>query len=145
MTIEQYHKSHTARFPYPTTYNIQIKNAHIFVLNGVLCDMGHVHCGIYYNCLFIISSGSASCHHAPDLYLANIMAMGGCPTNLDIIRQFWFFSRGRGEQAGRQALQQRHLYWMDRAAHSTEQQNMLQGHFFSFQLIQTKFGVPTGQ
>ena len=73
------------------------------------------------------------------------MAMGGCPTNLDIIRQFLFFSRGRGEQAVRQALQQRHLYWMDRAAHSTEQQNMLRGHFFSFQLIQTKFGVPTGQ
>ena len=37
------------------------------------------------------------------------------------------------------------LYWMERAAHSTEQQNMLRGHFFSFQLIQTKFGVPTGQ
>ena len=34
---------------------------------------------------------------------------------------------------------------MERAAHSTEQQNMLRGHFFSFQLIQTKFGVPTGQ
>ena len=44
---EQFHKSHTARFPYPTTYNIQNKDAHIFVLNCVLCDMGHVHCGIY--------------------------------------------------------------------------------------------------
>ena len=145
MTIEQFHKSHTARFPYPTTYNIQNKNAHIFVLNGVLCDMGHVHCGIYYNCLFIISSGSASCHHAPDLYLAKNghgrlpNKFGQNPTILI------FFSRGRGEGAVRQALQQRHLYWMERAAHSTEQQNMLRGHFFSFQLIQTKFGVPTGQ
>ena len=71
MTIEQSHKSHITRVPYPTTYNIQNKNAHIFVLNGVLCEMGHVHCGIYENCLFIISSGSASCHHAPDLYLAS--------------------------------------------------------------------------
>ena len=71
MTIEQSHKSHTARVPCPTTYNIQNKNAHIFVLNDVLCNIGHVHCGIYENCLFIISSGSASCHHAPDLYLAS--------------------------------------------------------------------------
>ena len=71
VTIEQSHKSHTAFVPYPTTFNIQNKNAHIFVINGVLCDMGHVHCGIYENCLFIISSGSASCHHAPDLYLAS--------------------------------------------------------------------------
>ena len=144
MTIEQFHKSHTARFPYPTTYNIQNKNAHIFVLNGVLCDMGHVHCGIYQNCLFIISSGSASCHHAPDLYLAN-NGHGRLPNKFGQNPTILIFSRGRGEGAVRQALQQRHLYWMERAAHSTEQQNMLRGHFFSFQLIQTKFGVPTGQ
>ena len=31
----------------------------------------HVHCGIYENCLFIISSGLAWCHHAPDLYMAS--------------------------------------------------------------------------
>ena len=140
VTIEQSHKSHTACVPYPTTFNIQNKNAHIFVLNGVLCDMGHVHCGIYENCLFIISSGSASCHHAPDLYL--------------VAQQIWtesdnfdFFSRGRGlgEGAVSQALRQRHLCGTERAGHSTEQQNMLRGNFFSFQLIQTKFGVPTGQ
>ena len=71
VTIEQSQKSHTACVPYPTTFNIQNKNAHIFVLNGVLCDMVHVHCGIYENCLFIISSVSASCHHTPDLYLAS--------------------------------------------------------------------------
>ena len=65
------HKSHTARVPHPTIYNIHFKNGHIFVLTGVLCDMGHVHCGIYENSLFIIISGSAWCHHAPDLYLAS--------------------------------------------------------------------------
>ena len=83
-------------FPYPTICNIQNKNAHIFVLNGVLWDMGHVHCGIYENSLFIISSGLAWCHHGPDLYLASNGhgRMAGCPTNLNGIRQLWFFSRG---------------------------------------------------
>ena len=68
---EQSHKSHTARVPYPTIYNIQNKNAYIFFLNGVLCDVEHVYCGIYENSLFIISSGLALRHHAPDLYLAS--------------------------------------------------------------------------
>ena len=80
-------------FPYPTICNIQNKDAHIFVLNGVLCDMGHVHCGIYENSLFIIRSGLAWCHHAPDLYLASNGhgRMVGCPTNLNGIRKHWFF------------------------------------------------------
>ena len=64
-------------------------------------------------------------------------------TNCSDWAQIWW--ENPGESGHWQALQQRHLYWMDRAAHSTEQQNMLRGHFFSFQLIQTKFGVPTGQ
>ena len=120
-------------FPYPTICNIQNKNAHIFVLNGVLCYMGHVHCEIYENSLFIISSGLAWCHHAPDLYLASNGhgRMAGCPTDLNGIRQLWFFSRERGEGAVRQALQQRHLCGTERAAHSTERQNMLGGGDFS--------------
>ena len=44
----------------------------------------------------------------------------------------------------RQALRQRHLCGTERAAHSTERQNMLRGNFFSFQAIETKFDVPTG-
>ena len=134
------------RFPYPTICNIQNKNAHIFVLNGVLCDMGHVLCRIYENSLFIIRSGLAWCHHAPDLYLASNShgRMVGCPTNLNGIRKHWFFSRGRGEGAVRQALRQRHLCRTEREAHSTERQNMLRGNFFSFQPIEIKFGVPIG-
>ena len=65
-------------------------------------------------------------------YTWSVMAMGGCPTNLDRIRQFWFFSRGLGDGAVRQALRQRHLCGTERAAHSTEQQNMLRGNFFQF-------------
>ena len=144
VTIEQSHKSHTACVPYPTTFNIRNKNAHIFVFNCVLCDMGHVHCGIYENCQFIISSGSDSCHHAPDLYLAS-NGHGRLPNKFGQNRTIFFFSRGRGEGAVGQALRQRHLCGTERAGHSTEQQNMLRGNFFSFQLIQTKFGVPTGQ
>ena len=90
-------------FPYPTICNIQNKNPHIFVFDGVLCDMGHVHCGIYENSLFIISSGLAWCH-APDLYLAS-NGHGrkiGCPTNLNGIRQNWIFSRG-WEEGGSEA------------------------------------------
>ena len=75
------------------------------------------------------------------------MAMGGW----SVAQQIWtesenidFFSRGRVEGAVRQALRQRHLCGTERAAHSTERQNMLRGNFFSFQLIETKFGVPTG-
>ena len=87
-------------FPYPTICNIQNKNANIFVLNGVLCDMGHVHYGIYENSLFIIRSGLAWCHHAPDLYLASNGhgRMVGCPTNLNGIRKHWFFLAGGGER-----------------------------------------------
>ena len=86
-------------FPYLTICNIQNKNAHIVVLNGVLCDMGHVHCGIYEISLFIISSGLAWCHHAPDLYLASNGhgRMAGCPTDLNGILHFLAGSGERGQ------------------------------------------------
>ena len=109
MTIEQSHKSHTARVPYPSIYNIQNKNAHILVVNGVLCDMGHVHCGIYE---IVCSSLVQDQLHIITLqtYTWPVMAMGGCPTNLNRIWQFWFFfSWGRGQGAVRQALRQRHF------------------------------------
>ena len=99
MTIE---RSHTACAPYPTIYIIQNKNVHIFVLDGVLCDMGHMHCGIHENYLFIISPGLAWCHHAPGLYLASNghgrlpNKFEGNPTTLI------FFSRGR-EEGGSEA------------------------------------------
>ena len=49
--MEYSHKSHNATPPYPH-YIIQNRNVHISVLNGVLWDMGQVHCGICEYCLF---------------------------------------------------------------------------------------------
>ena len=93
--------------------------------------MGHVHCGIYENSLlFIISSGLAWCHHAPDNKFERN------PTILN-------FLAGGGEREVRQALRQHHLCGTERAANSTERKNMLRGNFFSFQPIETKFGEPT--
>ena len=75
------------------------------------------------------------------------MAIGGW----SVAQQIWTesdkidFLAGGGERGTvKQALRQRHLCGTERAAHSTERQNMLRGNFFSFQPIETKFGVPTG-
>ena len=104
--------------------------------------MGHMHCGIYENSLFIICSGLGWCHHAPDLYLASnghgrlTNKFERNPTTLI------FFSRERGERAVRQAHRQHHrLCGTERAAHSTGRQNMLRGNFFSFQPIETKWVI----
>ena len=90
MAIEQSHKSHTARVPYLTTYNIQNENAHIFVLNGVLCDFVKIVCSsLVQDQLHVITLQT---------YTWPVMAMGGCPTSLDRIRQFWFFLAGGGNR-----------------------------------------------
>ena len=102
----QLNKSHTARAPYPTIHTIKNRNAYISVLNDVLWDMGHVHCGICENCVSI-SSWLAWCHHATGLYLASdgqvTNKLERNPTTLK------FSSRGREEGAVRQALRQRQL------------------------------------
>ena len=90
VTIEQSHKSHTACVPYPTTFNIQNKNAHI------LFSMAY--CVIWDMCIvgfmkIVCSSLVQDQLHVITLqtYTWPVMAMDGCPTNLDRIRQFWFF------------------------------------------------------
>ena len=85
----------TLHVPHIPQYNIHNKNASIFVLKGVLCDMGHVHCGIYENSLFIISSGLAWCHHAPDLCLAS-NGHGRLPNKLERNPTTLIFLAGRG-------------------------------------------------
>ena len=99
----------TARAPYPLIHTIENKNVHIFVLNGILCHMGHVHCGIYENCQFIISSGLAWCHRTPDLCLVS-NSHGRLPNKFERNpTTLIFLAGGREEGAVRQALWQHHL------------------------------------
>ena len=76
-------------------------------------------------------------------YTWPVMAMGGCPTNLDRIRQFWFFLAGGRGQWGKLFG---NAAFVGRNGRLTAPSNKICcGKLFSFQLIQTKFGVAIGQ
>ena len=142
VTIEQSHKSHTACVPYPTTLTFRTK-MRTFLFSVVYCVIWDM-CIVGFMKIVCSSLVQDQLHVITlQTYTWPVMAMGGCPTNLDRIRQFWFFLAGGGER-GQWGKLFGNATFAGRNGRVTAPSNKICcGE--TFQLIQTKFGVPAGQ